>query len=161
MAKLCSQAYHCDFSQKGNTVNVSSGSPIATINYYDRIEKVPCVKKWYKRNCNCEGYINTPCGELGNNLVYNVPNSQAEGSYPTEPGQRIFSEKTWQEQVPKSELSQRLQTAHELYKEGKKKRIEKRNKTIRSGRNRWFICFGKTKKEKERRRRIIIWIRTK
>ena len=105
MAKLCNQAYHCDLSEKGSTTNSSSGLPLATIDWYDRVEKVACVKNWYNSKCHCAGHSNKPCGDSAGNLIYNVLNSEADGSYPTRPEQRIFSESTWQTQVPSSSLS--------------------------------------------------------
>jgi hypothetical protein len=107
MAKLCSEAYHCDLSEKGSTSNSSSGLPLTTIDWYDREEKVACVKKWYNRNCNCAGHNNMPCGDTAGNLIYNIPNSLAEAkgeNYPKYPEQRIFSETTWKTQVPTSSL---------------------------------------------------------
>ena len=103
MAKLCNQEYHCDLSEQGSTTNRTS-SPLATIDWYNRVEKVACVKKWYNRDCHCAGHSNMPCGDSAGNLIYNIPNSQADGSYPTYPQQRIFSESTWQTQVPTSSL---------------------------------------------------------
>ena len=107
MAKLCSQAYHCDLSEKGSTSNSSSGLPLTTIDWYDREEKVACVKKWYNRDCNCAGHSNMPCGDKAGNLIYNIPNSVAEAkgeNYPKYPEQRIFSETTWRTQEPTSSL---------------------------------------------------------
>lgn len=118
MAKLCNQKYHCDFSTHGpfrEQVQTSTSSPLATLDWVDRIDKVACVKNWYNKKCHCEGKSNLPCGDTAGALVYNIPNRFSEGSlplgqnpYPTKPGERIFSEIKWQTQVPKSEAQQYL-----------------------------------------------------
>jgi len=107
MAKLCNEQFHCDFSTHGPRkaqVHTSSSSHLATIDWVDRVEKVACVKTWWNRKCHCEGYFSLPCGDTKGALIYNIPNSRADGTDPTRPGQRIFSERKWQTKVPKSEL---------------------------------------------------------
>jgi len=133
MAKLCNQAYHCDLSIKGSTTHRGS-SPLATIDWYDRVEKVACVKNWYNSKCHCAGYNNVPCGDLAGNLIYNIPNSVADAkgeTYPKSPEQRIWSETTWQTKVPKSQLPP-FDNSTAIEKEKRNKKI-KRNVGIGLG----------------------------
>jgi len=160
MAKLCNEQYHCDFSTHGpfrERVQTSTSSPLATLDWVDSIDKVACVKNWYNKKCHCEGHPNTPCGNTKGALVYNIPNRFSEGSlplgqnpYPTKPGERIFSERKWQTQVPKSEVQQLLN-----YEVDSSNKINRRKKIIRNvGIGAGIVAaiagiFALTKKKKE------------